>query len=399
MYPRQLKTHLKENSKKYPIVTVTGPRQSGKTTLIKQTFSDYQYVSLEDPDQLEFAQSDPRGFLQQYPKNVILDEAQNAPDLFSYLQTHTDASAATGQYILSGSQQFLLNEKITQSLSGRTAILRLVPLSLCELLKRDPQTYWQQNKLVKFNKPKAFDLYDLLFRGFYPRLHVYRIAANEFYRDYVETYLHRDVRLLVNVGDISKFQTFLRLVAGRCGQLVNLSSLGNDAGVDHTTIKRWLTVLESSYVIHLLQPHYANFNKRLTKAAKIYFLDTGLLCYLLKIQNSSTLPQHPLIGGIFETFVFSELYKNFSHQNKEIPLYYWRDHAGREIDILIDKGTEIVPIEVKSTQTIINSSLLKNINYWLNLQGNSQTHGCLIYAGAETQQRQENLILPWYMIS
>ena len=397
MYPRQIEPYLVKSSRLYPIVTVTGPRQSGKTTLLKYAFADYQYVSLEDPDMFEFADSDPRGFLETYNSQVILDEVQNVPKLFSYLQSQCDANPEPGQFILSGSQQFLLNEKIFQSLSGRTAILRLVPLSFSELQQCPAQTYWQTGELMQSQQP-ATKLFEALYQGLYPRLHAYNIPPNEFYRDYVETYLSRDVRLLVNVGDINKFQLFLRLVAGRCGQLINLTALGNEVGVNHTTIQRWLTVLEASYIIYLLPPHFKNFNKRLTKSSKIYFLDSGLLCYLLKISSPEQLIQHPLIGGIFETFVFSELYKNFAHQNKEIPLYFWRDKTEKEIDILIDQGLLLFPIEIKSTQTF-TQQLLRNFNYWLNLTDNPQTKGCLVYGGNNLLRKESILALPWYMIS
>lgn len=398
MYKRQIAESLKKSMKQYPAVTVTGPRQSGKTTLAKETFPNFDYVLLEDPDTLEFAENDPRGFLNKHNEHVIFDEIQNAPHLFSYLQGKIDENEKAGRYILSGSQQFSLNEKISQSLAGRTALLRLLPLSLSELENRPSQTYWSEKKLNDGMKKPKHSCYDIMLQGMYPRLHKNNISPTEFYRDYVDTYVTRDLRKLLEVNNLSKFMTFLRLIAGRSGQLVNLQSLGNDAGVDHTTVKRWLSILETSYIIFLLQPHHKNFNKRLIKAPKLFFLDTGLMCYLLRIKNVDELQHHPLIGSIFETFIFTELYKNFSHSNEKLPLYFWRDRTGNEVDFLIDRGLDLLPIEVKSSQTL-SSSLLKNIKHWLSLKDNSQKNGALIYGGNEWRLSENIQTIPWYGIS
>lgn len=399
---RHIASKICESAKLYPIVTVTGPRQSGKTTLIREIFADYTYVSLEDPDKLEFFEQDPHAFLETYSDKVIFDEVQNAPKLFSYLQKIVDQDDRVGKFILSGSQQFLLNKKISQTFAGRTALFRLLPFSLAELTKRKSQLAWSKDELVKISKP-SFKLYEVLYSGMYPRLHCKKIPANKFYMDYVDTYVTRDVRTLINVGNLRQFQTFLRLLAARCGQRINYTSLGNDLGVDQTTIKRWISVLEASYIIYLLAPHYNNFNKRLVKSPKIYFLDTGLLCYLLKIKSAQELVNHSLLGGIFETFVFSELYKSFAHNDEEVPLYFWQDLTGNEIDFLIEKSEASLPLEVKAAKTI-SADFFKNLHYWLKLKDNPQKNGYLIYGGDDWQSRGDesnNLIkiIPWFAVS
>ena len=397
MIPRHLLKQLLALARKYPIVTLLGPRQSGKTILTQLAFPNYQYVSLEDLDQREFALHDPRGFLEKYNRRVILDEIQRVPSLFSYLQTQVDMNPEAARFILTGSHQFQLNEKISQTLTGRTVILKLFPFSLAEICRRVPQLYWVSGKLTKSLEP-SHTLYYYLFHGFYPRIYDKKLPPRQFYRDYLETYVTREVRELVNIGDLSKFDTFLRLLAGRTGQRVNLTSLGNDAGLSHPTIKKWLSILEASYVIHLLLPHFENFHKRLMKSPKIYFLDTGLLCYLLRIQSVDDLYHHPYLGAIFESFVFSEIYKTFSHQSEEAPLYFWQDRVGHEIDLLIDQGRVLFPIEIKASKTLI-ASFFKYIQSWFDLPGNKQKEGCLVYGGNEWMKRKTIQIIPWYGIS
>lgn len=398
MIKRFLENRLKELSLQYPIVTLTGPRQSGKTTLAKLVFPDYQYVSLEDPDNREFAENDPRGFLNKYALRVILDEIQRVPALFSYLQTAVDENPTSGRFILTGSQQFLLNEKISQSLAGRTALLCLLPFSLAELSKRQPQQFWQSNNLDKTKELLGKSIFDVIHTGFYPRIHDRNLEPQQWYRDYFETYITKDVKSLLNIGDSKTFEQFLRLLAGRSGQLLNLTSLGNDSGVSHTTAKRWISILETSYIIKLLQPHFNNFNKRIIKAPKIYFIDSGLLCYLLRIASAKNLIAHPLLGSIFETFVISEMMKWYTHKGLEAPLYFWRDRSGTEIDLVIDKGEELYPIEIKASQTI-SMGLFKNLKTWLALKGNKQTFGALIYGGNEFQTRENLQVIPWYAVS
>lgn len=397
MINRFLENSLKKSSKKYPIVTVTGPRQSGKTTLAKQAFPKYTYISLEDPDNRSFAEEDPRGFLAEYDKYVIFDEIQRVPELFSYIQTTVDEKPINGRFILTGSQQFLLNEKISQSLAGRSAILRLLPFSLAELMTRNTQNYWKSN-ILSFTNPPRKNLYHYIFNGFYPRIYDKNLDPRQWYRDYFETYATRDVRSLINVGDLKSFEQFLRLLAGRSGQLLNLSSLGNDSGVSHTTAKRWISILEASYLIYVLPPYFKNFRKRIIKSPKIYFLDPGLLCFLLRINNQKDIAMHPQRGAIFETYIFSELYKSFSHQGFEPPLYFWRDRSGNEIDFLVDHGTHALPIEAKAGKTI-SSDFLRSIIGWLDLPGNPQKEGVLIYAGDSFSKRQNIQIVPWYAIS
>lgn len=396
MIKRHLEEKLKQLAKKYPIVTLTGPRQSGKTTLAKLVFPDYQYVSLEDPDIREFAQNDPRGFLNKYSSRVIFDEVQRVPELLSYLQTIVDATKTNGQFILTGSQQFLLNQKVSQSLAGRSALLCLLPFSLAELNQRSPQAFWK-GKYTKISRP-AKNLFDIIFTGFYPRIHDQQLDPRQWYRNYFETYISKDVKNILNIGDSTTFENFLRLLAGRSGQLLNLTSLGNDCGVSHTTAKRWISILEASYIIKLLPPHFNNFNKRIIKSPKIYFLDSGLLCSLLRIASPEILPAHPQIGGIFETFVISEVIKWFVHQGLEAPLYFWRDRGGAEIDLIIDKGELLYPVEIKASQTI-SAGLYQNIKSWFSLSGNKQRAGSLIYGGSDFQTRENIEIIPWYAIS
>ncbi|NGX33939.1 MAG: hypothetical protein K1060chlam1_00283 [Candidatus Anoxychlamydiales bacterium] len=398
MLKRSLSKYLKHYLTKYPIVTITGPRQSGKTTLAKKVCPNYEYVSLEDPDIRGYAINDPRGFLDRYNNNVIFDEIQQAPEIFSYLQSNVDNNPKTGRFILTGSQQFLLNEKISQTLTGRCARLSLLPFSLAELSQRNCQKFWLLESLNKPKPPKN-SLYYYLFHGMFPRIYHMKLDPKQFYREYIDTYVTKDLQALLHVGDLKIFEKFLKMLAGRCAQKINLTSLGNDLGLTHSTIRRWLSVLEASYIIFFLEPYYNNFNKRLTKSAKIYFLDTGLLCYLLRITKIEDLRFHPHIGGIFETFVMSEIMKSYYHHDQKPPIYFWQERSGHEIDVLIDKGNHLLfPIEIKSSQTISNQ-FFDNLNYWLNIKTNPQKEGSLIYAGEEFQKRKSIQVIPWYAIS
>lgn len=396
MIKRFLIGSLKEAAREYPIVTLTGPRQSGKTTLIRAVFQNYSYVTLEDPDQRAFAEHDPRGFLLQNRQRVIFDEVQRVPSLFSYLQGEVDKDQRPGRFILTGSQQFLLNEKISQSLAGRAAILKLLPFSFAELTKRASQNLWTTGKLRPISSPKQ-SLAQMIFSGFYPRIHDKQLDPQKWLGNYFETYVSRDVRSLVNIGDLRVFENFVRLLAGRSGQLLNLSSLSSDAGITHTTARRWLSLLEASYIVRFLPPHFRNFNKRIIKSPKIYFIDSGLLCYLLKIASPKDLLIHAQLGAIFETFVISEILKSFIHQGLEAPLYFWRDKTGNEIDLIIDQGIMLFPIEIKAGKTI-NSDFFKNLLKWLSLPGNKQTKSALVYAGEHLQKRQSVQILPWFAV-
>jgi len=284
MLKRTLEKKLKKAAKQYPVVTLTGPRQSGKTTLVKMAFPDYEYLSLEEPDHRAFAIEDPRGFLSQFSEKVILDEIQRAPDLFSYIQTIVDTKDISGQFILTGSQNFLLLQKVSQSLAGRCAVLHLLPFSLSELNQRRPLPIDSIGRqLPGKNRFLNEKLSSVLFKGFYPRIHDKSLEPIDWLGNYFQTYIERDVRDVLNVGDLETFSRFVRLCAGRSGQLLNLSSLANDCGITHTTSKRWISILETSFIVFLLRPHYKNFSKRLIKSPKLYFLDTGLLSYLLRI--------------------------------------------------------------------------------------------------------------------
>lgn len=395
MIPRTLEPLLKDLERQYPVVTLTGPRQSGKTTLIREAFPDHEYASLEEPDVREFALSDPRGFLAQFTGRVILDEAQRAPDLFSYVQTLVDREDIPGRYILSGSQNFLLLRSISQSLAGRSAILHLLPLSLGELLGRSPFPLDKMGQEVPSGRlESSADVMEVLWRGFYPRIHDKGLDPATWYSGYYQTYIERDVREVVNVGDLESFGRFVRLCAGRNGQLLNLTALGNDCGITHTTASRWLSILEASFLIRLLRPYHANFGKRLIKSPKLYFLDTGLLCYLLRIQSPEDLRLHASRGPIFESFVISELLKNFLHQGREPDLYFWRDSAGHEIDAVIDRGRDRLAIEIKSAQTVV-PDFFAGIDFWRKLLGDPEAPAALIHGGERSYRRNGVAVHAW----
>ncbi|MBM3321521.1 MAG: ATP-binding protein [Candidatus Eisenbacteria bacterium] len=397
MIRRALLPVLHRSAKQYPVVTLTGPRQSGKTTLARAAFPRHRYVSLEDPDDGRFAREDPRGFLNQFAGSVILDEVQRAPDLFSYIQTMVDEREKPGRFILSGSKNFLLLEKVSQSLAGRCAILHLLPFSLSELGGRRAFPVSQLGRtLPRKGKGKGPvpDLMETLFRGFYPRIHDKGLEPRQWLRGYYQTYVQRDVRSILNVGDLEAFERFIRLCAGRNGQLLNLSALGADCGITHTTARRWTSILETSFLIHLLRPHHRNFSKRMIKSPKLYFLDTGLLCYLLGIRSPDELHNHASRGAIFESLVVSELLKNRLHQGEESDLYFWRDSTGHEIDLLLDLGSSLTPIEIKSGMTVA-SDFFHGLEYWRRLSGRPDTPGALVYAGDRAYRRGGFVVHPW----
>ncbi|MBW1741098.1 MAG: ATP-binding protein [Deltaproteobacteria bacterium] len=399
MIKRTLTTKLKEAATQFPVVTLTGPRQSGKTTLVKAAFKDYDYLSLELPDQRSFALEDPRGFLSQFDGPVILDEVQRAPELFSYIQVLVDEHRDwTGRFILTGSQNFLLLQSISQSLAGRCAVLHLLPFSLAELTGRKPISLETLGNTVSKNlkSPKS-GLMETLFTGFYPRIHDKHLPPRDWLAGYYQTYLERDVRNVLNVGDLETFGRFVRLCAGRSGQLLNLSGLASDCGISHTTAKRWISVLEASFVITLLRPHHRNFGKRLIKSPKLYFLDTGLLCYLLQIHSPEELFHRAERGAVFESFVVSEFYKNFIHRGEPPSLYFWRDAAGHEVDIIIDMGTMLIPVETKSAQTIA-SDFFDNLAYWRKVSGDENAPAALIYGGDQSFKRSGVFVYPWFAL-
>jgi len=348
MIPRHATSTLLSLATGYPIVALTGPRQSGKTTLARYTFADKPYVSLEDLDVRAFAQEDPRGFLARYPAGAILDEAQACPTLFSYLQTRVDSKQRMGEFVLTGSQQFGLLSGITQTLAGRVGLVQLLPFSMAEL--HDCGAL-----------PASLD--DVLWRGLYPPIHDRSLAPAQWFSNYVMTYVERDVRQLIEVQNLSLFQRFLKMCAARCSQLLNMTSLANDCGVTHKTIGAWLSVLEAGYVVFLLQPHHRNFGKRLVKTPKLYFHDTGLVAYLLGIQDAGHMAIHSARGALFENLVISELQKRRYNQGLVSNLSFWRNSTGEEVDVVIEQGEQLMPIEIKSGQTF-NAEFVSGLNTW-----------------------------------
>lgn len=375
MIPREARPYLQSLYRYFPVLFLTGPRQSGKTTLARGLFPDLPYVLLELPDQRKVAQDDPRSFLMNFSHGAILDEVQNVPELFSYLQGIVDEDREV-RFILTGSQNFLLNERITQSLAGRVGIVTLLPLSLRELRDKVPDSRYE----------------DWIHRGFYPELYNRNIPPGMFYPGYVQTYLERDVRSLQKVGDLSQFNLFLKLCAGRVGQLLNMSALASDAGIAPNTAKSWLSILEASYVILRLQPYHKNFNKRLVKSPKLYFSDTGLACYLLGIENAFQLSTHYAVGSLFENFVIAECCKQRLARGKREDFWYWRDNKGLEIDLLITDGQGMKSYEIKAGRTA-NTSYFQNLKSWNKLTGGNES--AVIYGGDITQVMPEGKLKSW----
>ena len=377
MIKREIEPLVLKLARGYPALAITGPRQSGKTTLARAAFPDKAYVSLENPDTRELATQDPRGFLNKYRDGAILDEVQNCPALFSYLQEILDSSDKSGRFVLTGSQQFGLIEGITQSLAGRIAMVQLLPFSYHEA--------YGSHRL---------GLDETLFRGAYPPIHDRKLDASLWFGNYMQTYIERDVRKLINVRDLTSFQRFVRLCAGRMGQLLNLSQLGAEAGVTHNTAKAWLSILEASYIVFQLQPHHRNFNKRLVKTPKLYFHDTGLAAWLLSIREARQIETHPQRGALFENWVVSELLKARFNHGLPSNLYFWRDRAGHEVDLLVETPTCLIPVEIKSGQTV-NSEYFKGVDDWLTLARPRQPRAWLVYGGGEDHQRKTTRILSW----
>jgi len=365
MITRDVEATIHSLLRGFPIVTITGPRQSGKTTLARAVFDHKPYLSLEDPDVRQMALDDPRGFLGRLPDGAVLDEVQRAPELLSYLQTRVDADGRMGLFLLTGSQQFGLMSGITQSLAGRTAFIELLPFSIHELVRADLE---------------PADLDTMLFTGGYPPLYDRGLSPRTWLSAYVTAYVERDVRQVLKIQDLDAFQRFVRLCAGRSGQILNLSSLATDCGITHNTAKAWISVLEASYILFQLRPHHANFSKRLVKSPKLYFYDVGLLCRLLGIQEPSQLATHPLRGSIFETFIVSELVKTRFNKGESPGLYFWRDSNGNEIDVIAETGTKLTPIEIKSGQTL-NRDFFTGLKRWTTLAGDTAVSPTLIYGG------------------
>lgn len=378
-FNRSLEQKLLQSAKGFPAIAIMGPRQSGKTTLAKKAFPHLPYVSLEDLSRRAYAQNDPKGFLQSFREGAILDEVQRVPELFSYLQEVLDNSPRRGWFVLTGSQHFLLHEKIAQSLAGRVAYKYLLPFSLQELASVPTPLKTPEEAILK---------------GFYPPVHVEEIDPHEWLKSYISSYLEKDVRLLKNVHDLSTFQTFLSLCAGRTGQLLNLSSISVELGVSHNTVKAWLSLLETSFIIFLLRPHHKNFRKRLVKMPKLYFWDTGLAATLLNIKNEDQLNQHPMKGALFENLIVADLAKQAHHHGEDPQLTFWRDNTGHEIDLIWEGGTTLLPIEIKSGKTI-REEWTEPLRFWCKLSGVSPHDAFLIHGGDETQHRKEAHFLSW----
>ena len=378
MISRDISDKVRHLATKFPVVTLTGVRQSGKSTLLKNMFPEYHYVSLEDPDFRKFASEDGRGFLYSMGDKVIIDEVQRVPDLFSYIQGRVDATNQEGMYILSGSSNFLLMESISQSLAGRAAVLKMTPFSTHEL--------------VAGNKELSIDNY--LYTGSFPRIYDKSIAAADYYPSYIETYVERDVRMLKNITNTSTFMRFIRLCAGRIGQLLNISSLANECGISIPTAQSWLSVLESSYLIYLLKPYYRNFNKRLVKSPKLYFCDTGLASALLGMNNSNQMAMHFMRGEIFENMVINECIKSFYNSGKDPNIYFWRDSNNNEVDLLIEKGMSLLAIEIKSGATV-NSSWKDALVKFGATAGIPASNMKVIYGGDTSLLHNDILFQPW----
>jgi predicted AAA+ superfamily ATPase len=380
MILRVAQAELINLSKQYKAIAVIGPRQSGKTTLVKSGFPDKPYVNLENPDMRNFALEDPIAFLGQFPNGAILDEVQRTPELFSYLQQILDENDQTAQFILTGSNNFLLQQSITQSLAGRVGYLNLLPFSLSEIKAIAPT-----------------EIHELLFKGFYPPLYDKPFEIQKWFSNYIRTYIERDVRQLRSIENLVVFEKFLKLCAGRVGQLLNKNALALETGVDSKTIESWIGVLEASFIIFRLQPHHKNFNKRIVKMPKLYFYDVGLASALLGVQEAGQLEFHPFKGSLFENMVVVELLKQRLNKGKLNNMYFWRNSKGNEIDIVIDNFDELIPIEIKSGKTITND-YFKGLKYWNNLTGFSG--GKVIYGGNDYQKRSNGMeIIPFELIT
>ena len=382
-YSRDLEIVLKKYAK-FPVIALLGPRQSGKTTLSRHTFKNHVFLNLDDLELLHLIKEDPKGILRKYENEhgIIIDEFQNAPEILSYIKIIVDEKDRPGYFVLTGSQNFLMNEAITQTLAGRVGILTLLPLSLHELT---------HNKLIPDQTPEK-----VIFNGGYPRLYNSSFEPHEFYSSYIRTYVERDVRQLINVTNLYTFQKFIKLCAARIGQLVNFSELAMQCGISIPTAHQWLSILESSYIIFLLRPHWTNFNKRLTKTPKLYFYDTGLACNLLEIESEKTLALNPLYGNLFECLIISDLYKQYYNQGLMPPLYFWRDRNGQmEVDCVIEKDGKLIPIEIKAGETF-TPHFFDSLTKWKKLaEENASNENYVIYAGTMTLLGTFGILVSW----
>ena len=379
MITRDIAPHIRQLASLYPVLTVTGPRQSGKTTLCRNEFPDHRYVSLEDPDTRRFAHDDPRGFLAQFNQGVILDEIQRSPELPSDLQAIVDApNMKNGLYILTGSHQFELMQQVSQSLAGRTAIARLLPLSLAEAARHSTLP----------------ELPEQLLRGFYPRILAQGLNPSQALSDYFATYIARDLRDLSVVHDLARFERFVRLCAGRVGQLLNLTSLGNDAGVSHTTARAWIDLLQTSYVVFLLPPWFTNTSKRLVKSPKLYFYDVGLASWLLNLRSAEHVARDPALGHLFENMLVIDALKQRFNVGESGELYFYRDATGNEVDLLVPNGRQFDAIEMKAGATI-NSDYFRGLAAFDNAFPTAMASGSVVYGGVESQARTRWTVRGW----
>jgi uncharacterized protein len=379
MINRDAEKTIKNLLRGFPIVTLTGPRQSGKTTLARAVFKNKSYASLEEPDLRQAAIDDPRSFLARFPNGAVLDEVQRCPDLFSYLQTLVDKDGRMGLYILTGSQQFGLMSGITQSLAGRTAFVELLPFAMQELAGED--------KLPP-------DIDAMLLTGCYPPIYDRALDPANWFGAYVTAYVERDVRQMLKIHELETFQRFVRLCAGRTGQLLNLSSLATECGITHNTARAWISVLEASYLVFLLRPHAVNFNKRLVKMPKLYFYDAGLAAWLIGIRTADQVVTHPLRGNLFETFIISELVKSKLNRGEKPSFFFWRDSNGNEVDLIIEQGTKLMPVEIKSGRTLTRESF-SGLEKWIALAGRQAAAPTLIYGGDDSYRQKEIKVVGW----
>jgi len=366
-------------AKGFPVIAITGPRQSGKTTLARSAFPGKPYLTLEDPDTRLFAERDPRGLLSSYPDGLIIDEVQRAPQIFSYLQGFVDNRLVPGEYVLTGSQQFGLLSGITQSLAGRVGMVQLLPFAMDEL---------DSAGMLTDNADH------LMWYGMYPPLYDRDLVPTDWFPAYVNTYIERDVRQIINIRDLSTFQRFIKMCAARCGQLLNLSSLATDCGITHNTAAAWISVLEASYIIFLLRPHFRNFNKRLIKTPKLYFLDTGLAAWLLGIRELGQIVFHAQRGALFENMVVTEFLKGRFNRGQQADLHFWRDSKGLEVDLLLDDGINLTPVEIKSGQTIAADSHIA-LKKWCELSGTTDRPALLVYGGDKGLTNGNIAFIPW----
>jgi len=376
MYNRIIESIVLKHMENRRCLTLVGPRQSGKTTLCKKLFPQYEYYSFESPDIRDQFYFDSRGFLLNIKNNAIFDEGQKVPVLLSYLQDILDDPDDARKFILTGSNNLRLSNKVSQTLAGRTKILQLLPLQRDEITRDDQKQ----------------DIDSTLLFGSYPRIYNEKLDPSDWLGDYLQTYVEKDIRDTVNITDLRSFNNFLRLLAGRVGQIMSFNSLAGDAGITQPTVKKWVSALETTFVCFILQPHFRNFNKRITKAPKVFFYDTGLLCYLLRIKNTEQLRVHPLRGAIFENWIISEFLKSYSNRGEEAPLYFWRDQHGHEIDLVIDQGLFLDFFEIKSSMTF-QKDFMKNIKWINKLQGSKK--GNCIYGGEKKVSLGDTELIPW----